>query len=128
MKHDTPEELKRRLDKVEEKLEKQRNRSRRLRILLDTRTKKMVSLWGALEDIRRDVDRVLENGKPGDWPSLVQSVRKLVKNHVRLTAALSRESVRAALLEETLREEQAKSPGIFQTIRKWLRKGDPDGQ
>jgi len=121
MKHDTPEELKRALDKKEEKLRIQRGRSKKLRILLDTRTKKMVSLWGALEDIRRAVDLACPNGDPGDWTHLVQSVRKLVSEHTTMRAALNRETVRAAVLEEKLQEGRDKIPGLFRTLWKWLR-------
>jgi hypothetical protein len=130
MRHDTPEELKRALDKKAEALKRQRSRSKKLRILLDTRTKKMVTLWGALDDIRRDVGRVASDlPDPGDWTSLVQSVRELVNDYVTLKFALSREAVRAALLEERLREEQEKAPGLFLYVRRWLqRRRKVDGQ
>jgi hypothetical protein len=130
MRHDTPEELKRAIDKKAEALKRQRSRSKKLRILLDTRTKKMVTLWGALDDIRRDVGRVASDlPDPGDWTSLVQSVRELVNDYVTLKFALSREAVRAALLEERLREEQEKAPGLFLYVRRWLqRRRKVDGQ
>jgi hypothetical protein len=120
VKHDTPEELKRAIRKLQEKLDRQRLRSKKLRILLDTRTKKMISLWGALEDIRRDVEAVAPGTKPGYWRALVRSVRRLVNEHVAMRTALGRDAVRAALQEEVMKEEQEKAPGLFRSVWNWL--------
>ena len=98
--HSDSESLRRRLDKLEASNARYKTRVKKLRTLLDERTEKLTELWGCLDDIKREIERIRPDGEPGDWKALVDTVRKVASEYKALS---SRQDVIEDRLEEAMR-------------------------
>ncbi len=109
--HDAPEDLKRRIDKLATSNARYKKRVKKLRGLLDERTTRLEAFWGTLQDVQRVVGRVLPTGEPGDWEALLKSLKALIQEHVEYELLIHKMDTQNSLLKEdndTLRDDIVK--------------------
>lgn len=102
--HNTTENLQRRIDKLESSNVRYKARVKQLRHLLDERTDRLQDLWGLLTDVHRQVGYLRPVGGPGDWDSVVDQLRLIVEEYRVLHCTVKTQRIRYEVLEEELKK------------------------
>ena len=118
--HDSPEDLQRRIAKLVASNARYKARVKKLRQLLDERTERLQDLWGLLTDVHREVGYLRPVGEPGDWDSVVDQLRLVVEEYRVLHCTVKTQRVRYECLVEELKKHNLAPPSRGDRVQRFL--------